>query len=1245
MDINKNGDTVSIDNSNLILTVPPQHQQQQNSDTISNNSSSDSQINDLYIVLYDYKALHDDELNLVKGTKIKIISKDYKVSGDDGWWTGICVNDGKKGIFPYNYVELYNNESTCSIDGQSLSRVNWRNSVNMDDTNTLTNNEDSGSIIIHQDVSPNEIDENIKNDKESSDDQTSLPTQIPYNQLEFRDCIGAGGFGKVFKGYWLRNNDNSDKIKRELVAIKEARIEGDREDLITTIRQNVLQEAKLFWMLKHPNIIELKGVCFKEPHFCLIMEYAKGGSLGRLLSVRKIGFPPYILINWALQVSQGMYYLHEKALPNRMPIIHRDLKSSNILLSEDATNGEHRLTDIILKLTDFGLARELQKSTNEITAAGTYSHMPPEVIKSSIYSKASDVWSFGVLLWELLTGEIPYKGIDPLAIAYGVAVNKLTLPIPSTCPQVFSDLIHACWHTDSYKRITFEEIIECLTQISNSSFALTSYESFWTMQQDWKTEIQEMFDEIKTRENELENREEELKRISLRQQAYENMLRQRERELEEREKDLAFRELTVALQQLNPVTQQQQVQQQSQQQNPPEPKKRRRMGGRLLNSFLRSSSSSNSNHSSSGNNSILASNKSIDISSPSDFQHHLSIQPELLNNNNNLISLNFNSNHPHQKQAQHSTNSSLSTPTEQNNNNLTLNNINNNNNSSVQFICSSLNTLPNNNSNNTNTNNSPSSSLLSPISNGSPSLRFKFMLSPTDSNSTGNLVVTTSQTNSKLHKTSSLIKQKAHISPNHSNEQLNKILQSNDIDQYINRSSSVDPSKLNNKYSNVSSTTPTLPTALPSLSPLSPTNTSNNLYSKKIGKLLYDIGSFLSFVGLGKDYKQHHHNQKLTTKYKGSGPIDSSNLNDFVEINFTNSGINNNNNTMTRRSQDKKQTATTTTTTTATAVGSKTLISPTSDVFIYQPDQPKISPQSLTSQSLTRQKRAYPYRFKSLTSQFSNLVEHQNENLINYSDPHYHLHNDEFLNTYFSSYVNDNDIKRKEMNLLSPLVSSQNTKSISINMNNKVPLTYHQKRTLLKNMHKKYSKSVDYAHYLNANLVYPTKSLSERSTSQNNRYHIHNESLPSPQTHIQKISTPPTPKARLTILNNSNPSSPSTPKRNEIVKQIKTSSPVSIMSDSTLQPIPPPTLSDPVVIENNIITNNNNNKPATTPTKQEKAVKSKTKGSNAFTRFLNRPITLDLNKSFDNYISMGKSKNKNKDSNSESNKKLSYSPK
>lgn len=109
-----------------------------------------------------------------------------------------------------------------------------------------------------------------------------------------------------------------------------------------------------------------------------------------------------------------------------------------VLLSEAIEKDELQFKT--LKITDFGLAREVYKTTR-MSQAGTYAWMAPEVIKNSTFSKASDVWSYGVLLWELLTGETPYKGIDTLAVAYGVAVNKLTLPIPSTCPQPWRDLM------------------------------------------------------------------------------------------------------------------------------------------------------------------------------------------------------------------------------------------------------------------------------------------------------------------------------------------------------------------------------------------------------------------------------------------------------------------------------------------------------------------------------------------------------------------------------------------------------------------------------------------------------------------------------------------------------------------------------------------------------------------------------------------------------------------------------------
>ncbi|XP_016326615.1 mitogen-activated protein kinase kinase kinase MLK4-like [Sinocyclocheilus anshuiensis] len=308
----------------------------------------------------------------------------------------------------------------------------------------------------------------------------SAPVRIPFSELVLQEIIGVGGFGKVYRGTW----------KDQEVAVKAARQDPD-EDIKATA-DSVKQEAKLFSMLQHPNIIKLEGVCLEEPNLCLVMEYARGGTLNRALTGRRI--PPHILVNWAVQIARGMQYLHEEAV---VPIIHRDLKSSNILLLEKIENDD--IGRKTLKITDFGLAREWHKTT-KMSAAGTYSWMAPEVIKSSLFSKGSDVWSYGVLLWELLTGEVPYRGIDGLAVAYGVAVNKLTLPIPSTCPEPFAKLMEECWEQDPHIRPSFASILEQLTAIEEAVMATMPQDSFHSMQEDWRVEIQEMFDELRTKE-------------------------------------------------------------------------------------------------------------------------------------------------------------------------------------------------------------------------------------------------------------------------------------------------------------------------------------------------------------------------------------------------------------------------------------------------------------------------------------------------------------------------------------------------------------------------------------------------------------------------------------------------------------------------------------------------------------------------------------------------------------------------
>lgn len=471
----------------------------------------------LWTALYNYEAQGEDELSLLTGQIVEVLSMDANISGDDGWWTGKIGN--KVGIFPSNFVDY-------------------------DDPQMLHLDSIIGSIE---------------------------PMEINFSDLCVNDLIGVGGFGKVYKGIF---NDRE-------VAVKAAREDPDFDAEVTL--ENVVKEAKLFGLLEHVNIVSLVGVCLEQPNVCLVLEYCRGGSLNRVLAKWKI--KPDVLLHWAIQIGKGMQYLHYGA---PISLIHRDLKSSNVLLSDEIAIAPDDLTANILKITDFGLAREVYKTTR-MSQAGTYAWMAPEVIKQSTFSKASDVWSYGVLLWELLTGETPYKGIDTLAVAYGVAVNKLTLPIPSTCPVPWKQLMEACWESDPHKRPTFDTILEDLDNILNSSFTQTPHESFHTMQDKWKQEIEEVLLDLRRKEKELRCREEDLNRAQLEQRKHEEQLRQKEQELKAREISLVERELHLIINQQ------------------PTPNKRK---GKFKRSRLKQ----------------LKKQPGTNISSPSDFRHQITVQ-------------------------------------------------------------------------------------------------------------------------------------------------------------------------------------------------------------------------------------------------------------------------------------------------------------------------------------------------------------------------------------------------------------------------------------------------------------------------------------------------------------------------------------------------------------------------------------------------------------------------------------------
>ncbi|KAH9395261.1 hypothetical protein TYRP_020823, partial [Tyrophagus putrescentiae] len=196
--------------------------------------------------------------------------------------------------------------------------------------------------------------------------------------------------------------------------------------------------------ISHPNIVAFRGVCSTSPScYCIVMELCPYGQLYELLkSGRQI--PPGLIVEWARQIASGMHYLHHHR------IIHRDLKSPNVLISFNDT----------LKISDFGTSRRwTDDRSTKMTFAGTVAWMAPEIIRNEPCSEKVDVWSFGVLLWELLHCEIPYRDVDSSAIIWGVGSNSLTLPVPATCPPPFAALLATCWAASPRHRPSFTQVL------------------------------------------------------------------------------------------------------------------------------------------------------------------------------------------------------------------------------------------------------------------------------------------------------------------------------------------------------------------------------------------------------------------------------------------------------------------------------------------------------------------------------------------------------------------------------------------------------------------------------------------------------------------------------------------------------------------------------------------------------------------------------------------------------------------
>ncbi|CAN1807241.1 Serine/threonine/tyrosine-protein kinase HT1 [Linum perenne] len=241
----------------------------------------------------------------------------------------------------------------------------------------------------------------------------------------------------------------------EPVAVKIIREPDDEENGVSAARMKSQfdREVLLLSRLRHPNVIRFVAACKKPPVYCVITEYLPEGSLRAYLhKLEDRSLRMDKLIAFALDIARGMEYIHSRG------VIHRDLKPENILLDED----------FHLKIADFGIACEEAYCDMLIDDPGTYRWMAPEMIKKKSYGRKVDVYGFGLMLWEMVAGMIPYEEMNPIQAAFAVVNKNLRPVIPPKCPAAMKALIEQCWCLQPEKRPEFWQIVKVLEQFEVS---------------------------------------------------------------------------------------------------------------------------------------------------------------------------------------------------------------------------------------------------------------------------------------------------------------------------------------------------------------------------------------------------------------------------------------------------------------------------------------------------------------------------------------------------------------------------------------------------------------------------------------------------------------------------------------------------------------------------------------------------------------------------------------------------------
>jgi len=252
-------------------------------------------------------------------------------------------------------------------------------------------------------------------------------------ELQMGELLGKGFFGEVKKAVWKGTDVAVKVIYRDTF--------GSNNDL------NVFyKELNIINKLRHPNVLMFLGACTQGGNRCLVTEFLVGGNLFQLIhhnwdTLERVSPLRQRIVS---DVIKGMTYLHD------MNICHRDLTSKNLLLDGNMN----------CKVADFGLSRVRDDSGEMTTSLGCIPYQAPEVFRGEQYTESADVYSFGMVLYEMVSGFEPHKDLQPMKYANMVAYENHRPQLPPSCPEKWEKLVKACWSGEREKRPTFKQMLK-----------------------------------------------------------------------------------------------------------------------------------------------------------------------------------------------------------------------------------------------------------------------------------------------------------------------------------------------------------------------------------------------------------------------------------------------------------------------------------------------------------------------------------------------------------------------------------------------------------------------------------------------------------------------------------------------------------------------------------------------------------------------------------------------------------------